>query len=212
MIAFLSSWRICPFCQLYFTSDVLNYDSGNETGTLDYEPGDGIMLAVGDLGYGLDTGELSNIRVYQNVVKNVNVGCMVLWDELRETGRAEPGTLENVEIFNNVFYNCARSRAGWGPGIILDRSAVGAHIYNNIIVMASDSILDEGSDTIISNNLFFLAGNPVGEQSIAEDPLFIDPEARDFRLQSGSPAIDAGIDVGLPYTGNAPDIGAIESD
>ncbi len=193
-------------------SGLLNFDSGNETGTLDYEPGDGIMLAVGDLGYGLDTGELSNIRIFQNIVKDVNVGCMVLWDELRETGRAEPGTLENVEIFNNVFYNCARSRAGWGPGIILDSSAVGAQIYNNIIAGASDSILDDGSDTRISNNLFFLAGNPVGEQSIAEDPLFIDPDAGDFGLQSGSPAIDAGRNVGLPYAGNAPDIGAIESD
>ena len=31
-----------------------------------------------------------------------------------------------------------------------------------------------------------------------------------LRLQSGSPAIDAGVDVGLPYSGSAPDIGAYE--
>jgi len=33
----------------------------------------------------------------------------------------------------------------------------------------------------------------------------------DFTLLENSPAIDAGVDVGLPYLGNAPDIGAYES-
>jgi hypothetical protein len=32
-----------------------------------------------------------------------------------------------------------------------------------------------------------------------------------LRLQNNSPAIDAGTYVGLPYLGNAPDIGAYES-
>jgi hypothetical protein len=31
----------------------------------------------------------------------------------------------------------------------------------------------------------------------------------DYSLQAGSPAIQAGIDVGLPFTGSAPDIGAV---
>jgi len=54
--------------------------------------------------------------------------------------------------------------------------------------------------------------------SIVANPLFVDPENGNFRLQTGSPAIDAGIDVGLTqdYEGNtvpqglAPDIGAYE--
>jgi hypothetical protein len=32
----------------------------------------------------------------------------------------------------------------------------------------------------------------------------------DVHLQPGSPCIDAGIDVGLPYLGSAPDMGAFE--
>jgi hypothetical protein len=32
----------------------------------------------------------------------------------------------------------------------------------------------------------------------------------DVHLQLGSPCIDAGIDVGLPYLGSAPDMGAFE--
>jgi hypothetical protein len=34
----------------------------------------------------------------------------------------------------------------------------------------------------------------------------------DFALTSLSTAIDAGIDMGLPYNGDAPDIGALETD
>ena len=46
--------------------------------------------------------------------------------------------------------------------------------------------------------------------SLFTNPKFINPENGDFRLQSNSPAIDAGVDVGLPFIGSAPDMGAIE--
>jgi len=42
------------------------------------------------------------------------------------------------------------------------------------------------------------------------DPLFTNPGAGDFTLQAGSPAINAGVDVGLSYCGTAPDCGAYE--
>lgn len=45
---------------------------------------------------------------------------------------------------------------------------------------------------------------------VPTDPLFVNPSANDFHLQAGSPAIDTGVDVGLPYMGDAPDIGALE--
>jgi hypothetical protein len=45
---------------------------------------------------------------------------------------------------------------------------------------------------------------------IPADPLFIDKTAYDFRLQAASPAINAGVDVGLPYLGAAPDLGYAE--
>ena len=51
------------------------------------------------------------------------------------------------------------------------------------------------------------------QNSITADPLFVssNPQvASDFKLQNNSPAIDAGIDVGFPYLGNAPDIGVYE--
>ena len=41
--------------------------------------------------------------------------------------------------------------------------------------------------------------------------MFVDADNGDFHLQSNSPAIDAGVNVGLPFKGNAPDVGAYES-
>ena len=41
--------------------------------------------------------------------------------------------------------------------------------------------------------------------------IFADPRLNaDHTLQRGSPAIAAGIDVGYPYLGSAPDLGALE--
>jgi hypothetical protein len=45
---------------------------------------------------------------------------------------------------------------------------------------------------------------------LSVDPLFNDPAAGDYTLQAASPLVDAGIDVGLPFLGAAPDIGAYE--
>lgn len=52
------------------------------------------------------------------------------------------------------------------------------------------------------------------ETESAQDPMFVSAapsQASDFALAPGSPAIDAGVDVGLPYYGSAPDLGAIET-
>ncbi len=44
---------------------------------------------------------------------------------------------------------------------------------------------------------------------IASNPLWVSAPSN-FSLQAASPCIDAGVDVGLPYSGAAPDMGAIE--
>lgn len=48
------------------------------------------------------------------------------------------------------------------------------------------------------------------EGNLSVDPSFAAPETGDFRLSPDSPLIDAGVDIGEPYCGNAPDIGAGE--
>jgi len=46
--------------------------------------------------------------------------------------------------------------------------------------------------------------------NISVDPQFVDLTVPDVHLRPGSPCIDAGVDVGLPYLGSAPDMGAFE--
>jgi hypothetical protein len=46
--------------------------------------------------------------------------------------------------------------------------------------------------------------------NISVAPMFVEPAVPDAILQPGSPCIDAGVDVGLPYSGGAPDMGAVE--
>ena len=50
----------------------------------------------------------------------------------------------------------------------------------------------------------------LGQDNLCVDPDFVDEEAGDFQLQPDSAMIDAGKDVGLPFTGAAPDLGAFE--
>lgn len=49
-----------------------------------------------------------------------------------------------------------------------------------------------------------------GHGNVSVDPEFADPSGGDFRLRDGSPMIDAGADVGRPFEGAAPDMGAYE--
>ena len=74
---------------------------------------------------------------------------------------------------------------------------------------------------LIMNNLLFnnvfgpfyeTGTNTTNTNNIQSDPKFVNASGNDFRLTSGSPAITAGVDVGLPFNGSAPDIGACETD
>src|SRR5690606_14465856 len=62
-------------------------------------------------------------------------------------------------------------------------------------------------------------GTPgTGTNSIIGDPMFVDPQNRNFKLREESPCINAGIHVNIPFdmdgveipVGAQPDIGAYE--
>jgi hypothetical protein len=76
----------------------------------------------------------------------------------------------------------------------------------NALVVTINIVGDEGDiyTTDDVNNGIFQTGN------ISVDPQFVDATVPDVHLQPGSPCIDAGVDVGLPYLGSAPDMGAFE--
>lgn len=89
----------------------------------------------------------------------------------------------NQNVFNNTFY-------GNGGIAIEVQSGSGHRVQNNIC-------RNNGTNTVT------ISGGSVAANShnlIGTDPLFVNPGAGDFRLQAGSPAIDAGVDLSAYFT------------
>lgn len=108
----------------------------------------------------------------------------------------------NTRIYNNTVYGGAQT------GIYVEPGATGTDVRNNIAYgNGTTQILGLGVGTVLSNNLI-------------TDPRFVNSSAYDFSIQTGSPAIDAGITLSQIQTdfrgaprpqGRAYDIGAYEA-
>jgi parallel beta-helix repeat protein len=139
--------------------------------------------------------------------------------------------VDNAEIINNTVYNNGHTNiynadisAGPSAGISI-QSSNNIKIINNISVVKSGlnpplQALSEGQNCTgktVSNNIIFGVSTSdfAGGYTIA-DPLFIDMNNNNVRLQSTSPAIDNALANVAPTTdfyGNSrttPDIGAVE--
>ena len=123
-----------------------------------------------------------------------------------------------IKLFNNIFFQC-----------------------DSVAIMSREYPWDESGGFEIMHNLLFgnstdfyamdIEGNPLPLNGLGEivdtnangdscdtyyniffDPLIVAPDSGDYHLAENSPCINAGVDVGLPFGGHAPDIGAFEFD
>lgn len=111
-----------------------------------------------------------------------------------ELGGPSVGTITNVEIKNNLIAHTVSGGIVGGDNLQL------IDISNNDIF-----------DVVATTDPVFPGAAPTGltyANNLHVDPLFV--SASDFHLQVGSPAIDAGVDVGRPFNGAAPDLGYAE--
>lgn len=144
-------------------------------------------------------------------IENTDAGFWVK-DELGLYGT--PG--DALLVFkNNITYNNGRPEWEQRPALIV-KGAVWQVIatHNNWAVtpgwqgmVAGINLVGEGGNMFTAddiNNGAFQAGN------VSVEPQFVDADTPDVRLQPGSPMIDAGTDVGLPFCGPRPDMGAVE--
>lgn len=175
---------------------------------------------------GLRTG----FKVFGNIIINPNLGATESWQG-RGISCSSP---DYIEIYNNVVHN---ARVGIWISVSIAEQSAKAKIVNNIVVNPLSSyIWASGSapptNLLIDYNLYYPVTGLTSQftvypfvahngNSIFADPLFVSltPEkAADFRLQSGSKAIRAGLAVGLERdfagtpipTGVPPDIGAYQ--
>lgn len=165
-------------------------------------------------------GDISDVLIEGNVIRdNLQRAAVIV---------ATSGvTVQGVTIRRNLVHGCA-------GGVVLRSGAVsGVDILHNTMLDVGFGLsLEEGpgpSDVAVHNNVFWnLAGDGVtvgagaptvesntwgpGQPSTPDTaPSFADPLLdMDDRLTEGSPAIDAGIDLGEAFEGAAPDHGACE--
>ena len=145
-------------------------------------------------GFGMEIASGTNTLIYNNIVYNTgtnpNIGHAGI--VIANVGW---GT-SNFQVYNNTVYQ------NTGPCISIE-GATSTTVRNNICYKnGSDGVNNNGSGSVIDHNLLGI------------DPLFVNAAGGDFHLQSGSPAIDAGVVIpGLPlsFNGSTPDLGALES-
>ena len=140
------------------------------------------------------------------------------------------GVFRDINAFNNTFVatNLATRSQLVAINLPVRSSTVDVYrLVNNIFVGFDNSpIMTDGSyptgtvdSLFLQNNIFYQNGNSndpkwwgvVPTNIFSSGNLKVDPMfTGSFGLQYGSPAIDVGLNVGLPFYGAAPDLGAYE--
>ena len=102
------------------------------------------------------------------------------------------------------------------------RDGASGEVRDNIFYDTSSNYWEDGGTMTGDHNLLFSTTTSLDPaqwpNDRVADPLFVAPATGDYHLQAGSPAVDAGVDVGLTYdrdgnarpAGTAPDVGPYE--
>ena len=108
-------------------------------------------------------------------------------------------------MFNNTVY--ANVMGIYGGADSGNTSQVSIYVENNIFDTSSPQAGSGYKQWDYNDNV---QSGTIGTHDLQVGPLYMNAGAHDFHLQSGSPVIDKGTNVSLPYTGSAPDMGAFE--
>ncbi len=156
------------------------------------------------------------VWIHNNVIENVDRG--LVW--------VNRGDAKNIYVYNNTV---TFANAGDRAGAILsapnrnsrDNNNISGWVAHNNIFIAPASqprklFRESGADPNITaaNNVMVNVTNAPADSFIDVAPDFLKEGDRPWPFyapeSSNSPLVDRGIDVGLPFTGTAPDIGAYE--
>jgi len=132
-------------------------------------------------------------------------------------GQPQKGFDQNNNTGGITIYNCTSYSNGTNFGLINNLNSGQTHDLKNDISLSGPVAI---SNAIVSHNTWS-AGFAVSTDDFESVDLSLAntirngdgslPETKLFRLKTGSALIDKGINVGLPFSGKAPDLGAFES-
>ncbi|MBK8494111.1 MAG: T9SS type A sorting domain-containing protein [Chitinophagaceae bacterium] len=155
--------------------------------------GIGNSFAIGVISEGTDDPQINGFSVYNNTIigRSTNPSYMGI-----DLSSMPQGNGQNINIRNNIIQ---------GFGAYPVRGSNPTNI-TGCFVTHNDFYLN-GNNNAVS----WPGGNPANytyNNNISQNPLFV--SATNFSLQATSPCIDAGVNVGIPYNGSAPDMGYVE--
>jgi len=162
----------------------------------------------------INTGSLTNVRVYNNIVYNNRESGIIISDNVGGLPVGD-GPKQNITIINNTVFHNGYGLAGWGGGITIVTKNPASNnlvVRNNICsqnsawqIMRSRVIEPR---TTVEYNLLDGANDYTDADDRATSgtnfrtgsPQFVNAAAYDFYLQPGSPAIDGGSPTSAPLT------------
>lgn len=169
--------------------------------------GDGNGIKLGRLGSGIES-YTTHLRTITNNVSFNN----------RQTGFSQNDTRCIIHLYNNTSFGNAIGYALFTMGTAIN------NIKNNISYSNTVNGTFHAYDTV-SNNTFLYGGGANTAYTVTDDDfVLVDPvgvagarrsggllpNINFLKLANGSDLIDGGVDVGLDYSGTAPDLGANE--
>jgi hypothetical protein len=172
------------------------------------------------------TNTVKNITIRKNLMSNIGIntknGSFIYFG-----GEGNTGYFDNIQVYNNTMIGEPNNKNFWGIQLPNPVAGYARNIsFKNNIVANTDAgwIVQANVPVRIDNlnisynNCFGNMGNnaPVWNGTVAtnytlSNNLNVVPTfATYFYLSSGSPLIDAGVNVGIPFKGTKPDIGYFE--
>lgn len=180
-------------------------------------------IVVGLANYSQQDGTLiRDIIVRNNVIYNTTTSAIrvVNFGAMHKAG--DTTLVQNVKVYNNVV-NGPKNSYGIYVGAknnLSSTSIENVNVHNNVVFNVPGEAGLTGPDVTnitVSHNLFYNNKKNHWRGSTATNTFVADPlfkgsltEYEGYNILSDSPARDKGVDVGLAFSGSAPDIGALE--
>ena len=170
-----------------------------------YRP-DGVTAAGNGCGfkYGLDG------QRYDGVTRRYTYNC-IAYDNRKRGFSQESANVKKV-FYNNISYS--NNTWGWSfygfdmADVLRNNIAFGDGIEQPGSIRISDHNSWDGGVTVTSSDFVSVDGSQLDDQRKSDGSL---PEITFLKLITGSDLIGAGVNVGLPYFGNNPDLGPYET-